>query len=183
MAKQSHQGNSFTRTFNHLSNILYNDVEVSFAIKKGEIATAKAVWDTGAMCTVISSDIAKRLNLISTSMTTMSSATEKDVPAKEYLVNLTLPNGVEISKILVVEGNLSNCEMLIGMNIINKGDFSVSNMNSHTIFSFRMPSMTEIDFVKKSYLEPIRNENKVGRNDPCPCGSGKKYKKCCGSRI
>ncbi|WP_308575573.1 YchJ family metal-binding protein [uncultured Fusobacterium sp.] len=24
------------------------------------------------------------------------------------------------------------------------------------------------------------NENKVGRNDPCPCGSGKKYKKCCG---
>ncbi|MFJ5714596.1 SEC-C metal-binding domain-containing protein [Neobacillus sp. NPDC093127] len=27
---------------------------------------------------------------------------------------------------------------------------------------------------------PVRNENKVGRNDPCPCGSGKKYKKCCG---
>lgn len=24
------------------------------------------------------------------------------------------------------------------------------------------------------------NENTVGRNDPCPCGSGKKYKKCCG---
>ena len=29
--------------------------------------------------------------------------------------------------------------------------------------------------------EPIRNEGpKVGRNDPCPCGSGKKYKNCCG---
>ena len=25
-----------------------------------------------------------------------------------------------------------------------------------------------------------RNTGKVGRNDPCPCGSGKKYKKCCG---
>lgn len=25
-----------------------------------------------------------------------------------------------------------------------------------------------------------RSEEKVGRNDPCPCGSGKKYKKCCG---
>ena len=25
----------------------------------------------------------------------------------------------------------------------------------------------------------IRSEAKVGRNDPCPCGSGKKYKKCC----
>ena len=27
---------------------------------------------------------------------------------------------------------------------------------------------------------PIRNETKIGRNDPCPCGSGKKYKHCCG---
>ena len=26
-----------------------------------------------------------------------------------------------------------------------------------------------------------RQEPKVGRNDPCPCGSGKKYKKCCGA--
>ena len=26
----------------------------------------------------------------------------------------------------------------------------------------------------------VVNEVKVGRNDPCPCGSGKKYKKCCG---
>lgn len=26
----------------------------------------------------------------------------------------------------------------------------------------------------------IREEPKIGRNDPCPCGSGKKHKKCCG---
>ena len=29
--------------------------------------------------------------------------------------------------------------------------------------------------------EPIKAPPKVGRNDPCPCGSGKKYKKCCGA--
>ena len=36
--------------------------------------------------------------------------------------------------------------------------------------------------IKKEYKESkiVRNENKIGRNDPCPCGSGKKYKKCCG---
>ena len=28
--------------------------------------------------------------------------------------------------------------------------------------------------------KPVRSGKKVGRNDPCPCGSGKKYKKCCG---
>ncbi len=35
---------------------------------------------------------------------------------------------------------------------------------------------TDGDIVKG---QPIR-VTKVGRNDPCPCGSGKKYKKCCG---
>ncbi|MBC8570593.1 preprotein translocase subunit SecA [Zongyangia hominis] len=28
--------------------------------------------------------------------------------------------------------------------------------------------------------QPIKKGKKIGRNDPCPCGSGKKYKKCCG---
>ena len=31
-----------------------------------------------------------------------------------------------------------------------------------------------------SRTEPVRTAVKVGRNDPCPCGSGKKHKKCCG---
>jgi len=30
---------------------------------------------------------------------------------------------------------------------------------------------------------PIETGPKIGRNDPCPCGSGKKYKKCCGSKV
>ena len=29
--------------------------------------------------------------------------------------------------------------------------------------------------------QPVKKGQKVGRNDPCPCGSGKKYKKCCGA--
>jgi tetratricopeptide (TPR) repeat protein len=35
------------------------------------------------------------------------------------------------------------------------------------------------DFDQDFVQQPIRVE-KIGRNDPCPCGSGKKYKKCCG---
>ncbi|MEA3322812.1 MAG: SEC-C metal-binding domain-containing protein [Patescibacteria group bacterium] len=30
------------------------------------------------------------------------------------------------------------------------------------------------------FEKPLKSEKTVGRNDPCPCGSGKKYKKCCG---
>ncbi len=35
--------------------------------------------------------------------------------------------------------------------------------------------------IKKEYnkSKTVVKEDKVGRNDPCPCGSGKKYKKCC----
>ena len=29
-------------------------------------------------------------------------------------------------------------------------------------------------------VNPIRKETTISRNDPCPCGSGKKFKKCCG---
>ena len=36
-----------------------------------------------------------------------------------------------------------------------------------------------LDLVKKK--EPVVNTNKIGRNELCPCGSGKKYKKCCGA--
>ncbi|VFM96158.1 MAG: SEC-C motif-containing protein [Candidatus Kentron sp. G] len=32
---------------------------------------------------------------------------------------------------------------------------------------------------RNSYIPYVRQTKKVGRNDPCPCGSGKKYKKCC----
>ena len=33
----------------------------------------------------------------------------------------------------------------------------------------------------KQTQQPVRAEQKVGRNELCPCGSGKKYKKCCGA--
>ena len=36
------------------------------------------------------------------------------------------------------------------------------------------------DAQAKAKAKPVRTGPKVGRNDPCPCGSGKKYKNCCG---
>ena len=31
--------------------------------------------------------------------------------------------------------------------------------------------------------QPVKVQKKIGRNDPCPCGSGKKYKNCCGKNV
>ena len=38
----------------------------------------------------------------------------------------------------------------------------------------------EADSAEPAAKSPKKSEAKVGRNDPCPCGSGKKYKNCCG---
>ena len=42
------------------------------------------------------------------------------------------------------------------------------------------PSQTVDDRTAAAVKTVVRNNPKVGRNDPCSCGSGKKYKKCCG---
>lgn len=47
----------------------------------------------------------------------------------------------------------------------------------------RQPKMVEHRGGSEEESKPVtvrRDENKVGRNEPCPCGSGKKYKKCHG---
>ncbi len=36
---------------------------------------------------------------------------------------------------------------------------------------------------KQQQTTPVRVDKKVGRNDPCPCGSGKKYKHCHGQGL
>ena len=44
-----------------------------------------------------------------------------------------------------------------------------------------MLAQLEADMDGSSVRSPEKTTNvKVGRNDPCPCGSGKKYKRCCG---
>jgi preprotein translocase subunit SecA len=35
---------------------------------------------------------------------------------------------------------------------------------------------------QQTVQQVVRGAEKIGRNDPCPCGSGKKYKKCCGAQ-
>ena len=38
----------------------------------------------------------------------------------------------------------------------------------------------EISYKEEKLSGTVVKEKKIGRNDPCPCGSGKKYKHCCG---
>ena len=48
----------------------------------------------------------------------------------------------------------------------------------HSEFAESVKNLENMKRTRKSI--PKLESSKVGRNDPCPCGSGKKHKKCCG---
>lgn len=60
---------------------------------------------------------------------------------------------------------------------VAKADWLYNITEWEKILSQEKREEIEKDY-KKSKI--VVKEDKVGRNDPCPCGSGKKYKKCCG---
>ena len=55
-----------------------------------------------------------------------------------------------------MKGVLKDTDVLIGMDIINRGDFAVTNQNRKTKFSFRFPSIGDIDFVEEDENPPVR---------------------------
>jgi preprotein translocase subunit SecA len=60
---------------------------------------------------------------------------------------------------------------------------AASSHNSASSFAGDAPRQTAEgpDGPRQPAKVPVKVGQKVGRNDPCPCGSGKKYKKCCGA--
>lgn len=182
---------SFTTYYKGRANILINEVSISKAhipnkgiispLTNSEYCNYKALWDTGATHTVITKKVAEDCQLQPTGMKKVFHAAG-ETDTNTYLINVRLASKVEVCCVNVTEGVLNNdIEALIGMDIIGMGDFAVSNKDGITIFSYRFPSVEHIDFVKNPFKEiPVSVEKKPERNDPCPCGSGKKYKKCCG---
>lgn len=143
-----------------------------------------AVWDTGATGSCISKKIAAELALKATGMCEASTAGGV-CTVNTYLINIHLPNGVTFQDVVVTDADMGNTEMLIGMDIISQGDFAITNYNGNTTFTFQIPSTHDIDFVQEHKdlhrpTQPIVKDKLPGRNDPCHCGNGKKYKNCHG---
>lgn len=140
-----------------------------------------AIWDTGATGTVITRKVVDECGLLPISMCRVETA-GGIIDSSVYLVNLRLPQGVGIQELRVTEAILGgDTEVLIGMDIISLGDFAITNKDGNTVCSFRMPSTECIDFlVQDAAPKTPAVSNNIGRNSSCICGSGKKYKKCCG---
>ena len=100
-------------------------------------------------------------------------------------IDLFLPNAIRIENIPVevidkIEDVGYDC--VIGMDILSCGDCSLSSQGNKTMFSFRVPSLGAEDFVQthRKLHKKRTTITAATRNQPCPCGSGKKHKNCCG---
>lgn len=110
----------------------------------------RGLWDTGASRSSITQRIVDDLSLIPIGKNNVSTA-NGIVPVNTYFVDIGLPNGVTVQNVLVTCCDLGqDIDILIGMDIIRHGDFSITNVNNKTTFSFRTPSIKEIDYVKES---------------------------------
>ncbi len=107
-----------------------------------------AVWDTGATHTCISKKIRETLDLVPIGETETGTAGGL-IKVKRYLVDILLPNDLIINNLQVIEVDLmsSGCDVLIGMDVITLGDFSLTNFTNKTVLSFRTPSCHCIDYV------------------------------------
>ena len=84
-------------------------------------------------------------------------------------------------KDLIEEIKVDTIKLMFNAKVVTQEE-GQEDRNRETVKNVRTSGpekVTSGDSSKASRPEPARSE-KIGRNDPCPCGSGKKYKKCCG---
>lgn len=174
---------ALSRKYRGLSKQITTNVKVKNPVT-GKIIETFAIWDTGATNSVITEKLASDLGLISFGKALVSGV-HGVKQVNRYVVNTTLNNeSIQIDSPVTECTSLSPDEsigVLIGMDIITRGDFAITNFNGNTIMSFRVPSIQTIDFVEGlKHSAPVVKEKLPSRNDLCTCGSGKKFKHCHG---
>ena len=136
---------AFVSEYPYISDVLTNTV----VVKYNNLETSEvALWDTGASITFVSREVVKSLNLIPIGKEDILTPSGL-FTSNTYLLDILLPNDIIIPNILVQDSEIGaqGIGVLIGMDIINQGDFSVSNFNGKTVFTYRKPSRERIDYV------------------------------------
>jgi hypothetical protein len=166
---------AFTIKFNGLTNRIVTELWLTPAFDPKEypespfpLYKTTALWDTGATSSVVTQTTAKSIGLIPTGNTMVNHAGGTS-QTNTYVTNFFLPNRVTVYGVFVSEcsDNAGNFGAIIGMDIIVKGDFAITNFNGFTWMTYRFPSMQPIDYVQEANRIQFGG---VGRNDPCPCG-------------
>jgi uncharacterized protein YecA (UPF0149 family) len=83
----------------------------------------------------------------------------------EFIDMDNLPEGIEVTDLNQSIGMITPKEIEYQYQMIKDYD------------NFKYSHLTKKE--READIQPVRTEPKIGRNEPCPCGSGKKYKNCC----
>ncbi len=167
------------KSTNGFARVLISDVNIHLSGNVASMATVKAIWDTGASGSAITTKTVKQLGLTPTGMAQVHTANGV-ATQNTYTIDIGLPNKVLVQGIIATEvpALSSGCDALIGMDVITLGDFSITNHNNSTCMSFRTPSSHEIDYVKNpTYgMTPIKNipAGRSGSNFTAPKKKRKK---------
>ena len=147
------QVNSLTSNSVGIADAIITAVDVK-NVDNSEVIETTGIWDTGATNSVITKSISQKLGLIPISVAKVRGV-HGIQEVNVYFANITLNNkNISVSTFVTECEELSednSVGMLIGMNIITKGDFVVTNYAGNTTMSFRVPSLQKIDFVTISH--------------------------------
>ena len=110
----------------------------------------QALWDTGAMVSVISPEIVSELNLDIVDTIQIAGINGESL-AEVAIISLRFPNGAVIEDVRVAVCNMSpDNEMIVGMDVITQMDIAITNGENQTQFSFAIPPFeNRIDFAEK----------------------------------
>jgi len=147
---------AFSVNYNGIVREIFTDTQIAQPsvlfpdINNKKFVNFKAIWDTGATNTVITQKVVDALNLMPTGKVQMF-AVNNSSSVDTYIIDLGLPMGVLFQNVNVLCGDINNTDILIGMDIIQSGDFSISNANGKTHFSYCLPPHTNpVCLVEKS---------------------------------
>jgi predicted aspartyl protease len=102
----------------------------------------RALWDTGAEGTCISAELAQELGLKPLDDTTTVYGVYGSASANVYTLDVVLPEKIIVPNILAPEIDIhKDFDIIIGMNIINLGTFTIDNENGNTTLYFSLPGV------------------------------------------
>ena len=158
----------------------WTDMVVDFVKTKGE----KAFWEEyGKVETAIYKDLLLNHNEVKKASIKEIAAEYNTTP--EFVmgfvdgINDSLRSTYDLEKVEEDEQLVFDVDLeLLYFNMLDaKADYLYTLSQWEGIFS----EEKRAEILKKyKDSKTVRNEKKIGRNDLCPCGSGKKYKQCCG---
>lgn len=147
---------SFTKRYNCSHNVLKVIVTI---VANGKSKQVIAMIDTGCTNTSIPHNVVEFLGLVPSGFQKMN-AVNKSYVCNFYICNMIIEDQIQINDVIVVglpqlesadetETPTANEQMILGMDILSKCDFAITNKNEGTEFTIAYPSKRNLDFTKE----------------------------------